>query len=168
MPSDECRALVGLEARVCDFAGTLDCTQGMIDQTDLVIASVHRFPDKRSGGALDFNEVSPSDALEIEYELMLAILENPVVDILGHPFGMSIKKYNLQPAASQMIALIRKAAEKSVAFEANAAYHTDLWQIVDWCRENNAMISLGSDAHSIQEVGSVVHILERGRVNEND
>ena len=166
LPSNECRALVGLEARVCDFAGTLDCTQAMIDQCDLVVGSVHRFPDKLDGSAMSFDSIQSSDALEIEYELMMAILENPNVDILGHPFGMSIKRFDLSPSAKQMISLIRKAARKEVAIEVNAAYHTNLWQTIGWCHENQAIVSFGSDAHSIQEVGSIVHKLARGRKNE--
>lgn len=168
LPSDQCQAFVGMETRVCDFLGTLDCTQTMIDLSDLVIGSVHRFPDKQTGETLGFDEVPVSEALEIEYELLLAILENPDVDILGHPFGMSIKKFNLQPSTDQMLSLIRKAAKNNVAIEVNTAYHANFWQIVDWCRGNDAMISLGSDAHSIQEVGSIVHILSRGRENETD
>ena len=117
---------------------------------------------------LNFDEVPLSEASEIEYELSLAILENPSVDILGHPFGMSIKKFNLRPSVDQMISLIRKAAKRNVAIEVNAAYHSNFWQIVDWCRDNDAMVSLGSDAHSIQEVGSIVNMLARGRDNETD
>lgn len=55
-----------------------------------------------------------------------------------------------------------------MAFEANAAYHNDLWKIIDWFRENDAMISLGSNARSRREGGSIVHIHARGRDNEED
>ena len=44
--------------------------------------------------------------------------------------------------------------------EINAHYHSDPWLLIGWCREAGATVSLGSNAHSIDEVGRVTRILD--------
>ena len=161
---DSCAALVGLETRVLDFEGNLDCTDDMMKQCDLIVASVHRFPSKVDGRPIDFVNIEVSEAMDIEYNLIMGLLENDKVDILGHPFGMSIKKFNIRPSAEKMMDVIKKAAKKGIAVEINAAYHTNLWQLIEWCQEYGAFISLGSDAHSIQDIGFILRKLERGDI----
>ena len=159
LPQEKCRALIGVETRIKDFDGTLDCAKSVFSQCELVLASVHRFPDGK-GGVRSFEGVSKKEAEEIELRLAMAALDNPCVQVLAHPFGMCYQRYDVIPSEASIKKLIKKAAETSVAFEINAYYHPDPWKFIKWCREMGARISLGSDAHHFEEVGNIVRILE--------
>jgi histidinol phosphatase-like PHP family hydrolase len=43
LPQDGCKALVGVETKVDDLSGAIDCTDEILSHCDLVMASVHRF-----------------------------------------------------------------------------------------------------------------------------
>lgn len=154
-----CQAFVGMETKIKNFQGELDVTPSLINQCDLVMASVHRFPGEE--GIVDKNSkqfkqtTGYDNPIEIEFQLANLILENPQVHILGHPFGMSYKRFGLTPPRQKIIQLIKKAAQTGVAFEINTRYHPDLHELIDLCRKYGAMISFGSNAHSIQELGNV-------------
>lgn len=159
LPSQGCQALVGVETKVEDFEGNIDCTDKILAHCDLVMASVHRFPDKK-GAVRDFNDVSAEEAVETEFHLAEAVLDNEKVDILGHPFGMSYRRFGCVPSEEKIIALIRKAAKKRKAFEINCYYHPDPWKLIRWCQQYGAYFSLGSNAHEIGDVGRVIKVLE--------
>lgn len=159
LPREKCQALVGVEARIKDFDGVLDCTKDIFSQCELVLASVHRFPDGKEG-VRSFEEVSKEEAEEIEFRLAMAALDNPCVQVLAHPFGMCYQHYNIIPSEASIRELIKKAAKTGVAFEINVYYHPDPWKFIKLCREMGARISLGSDAHHRAEVGNIIRILE--------
>lgn len=158
LPQDQCRTFVGVEAKIDDLDGNLDIIPEITGLCDLVMASVHRFPgeaDKDAGT----RSMSPEQAVDMEFRLMCAALDNPGVDILGHPFGMTFRRFGCIPPEDKFIAVIEKAAKTGVAFEVNARYHPDPWQLIDWCREVDAVISLGSNAHNTEELGQLHRIL---------
>ncbi len=162
--SNNCLALVGIETKIMDFDGNLDVTSNIMENADLVMASVHRFPGEEGiieKNSNQFNKFSQyEDPIETEFRLANLILENPEVDILGHPFGMSYKRFNLVPSIQKIKQLIKKAAQTGTAFEVNSRYHPNLWELIDLCKKYGAVISLGSNAHSVKEVGKIVHQLQ--------
>ena len=158
--ADRCHAWVGAECKVLNFHGEIDASSAILDACDLVMASVHRFPDRNGDGMLRFADISHEEAVEIEMGLMLAVLENPAVDILGHPFGISRTRFKKDPTEDQFRAVIKKAAVSGVAFEINSQYHSNPNDLIRWCREAGAIISLGSNAHKVNEVGDIVRMLE--------
>lgn len=160
LPQTPCRALVGVEVKVNDFEGGIDTTPAIINVCDLVMASVHRFPGEKGGEAAEFAAVPIEQAVETELRLALAVLDNPSVDILGHPFGVSIRRFGQAPSEDQFRQIIEKAARTGVAFEINCRYHDQPWQLWRWCKEAGAMISLGSNAHSLEEVGRITRVLQ--------
>ncbi|MCG3175899.1 MAG: DNA polymerase/3'-5' exonuclease PolX [Candidatus Omnitrophica bacterium] len=159
LPRGSCRALVGVETKIEDLEGTLDCTPEILGLCDLVMASVHRFPGER-GVVRGFDEVTRQEAPETEFRLALSILKNPNVDILAHPFGMCYRRFGAPPSDELMRELIRAVARTPVAFEINCHYHPDPWKLARWCVEEGARISLGSNAHNVSEVGRIVRALE--------
>ena len=160
LPESPCRAYVGVECKIESFEGDIDTLPEITELCDLVMASVHRFPDKNSG-SLDFDKVSSEKAIELEFQLSWAALANPIVDILGHPFGMSYRRFRTAPSEEKILRLIERAAEYNVAFEVNSYYHPDPWRMVKLCREAGARITLGSNSHSVDEVGEVISVLKR-------
>lgn len=159
LPQQKCRTHLGCETRIVDTKGTLDVSGEILAAVDFVIASVHRFPGS-DGAAAPFGAFSPREACDIEYRLSCAALDNPNVDILGHPFGMTLKRYAFMPPDDMVISLIKKAADCGVAFDINASYHPDPERLLTWCDKYGATISLGSDAHDAPEVGRILRILE--------
>ena len=125
---------------------------------DLVMAAVHRFPAE-DGSSLPFEDVPADEAVDMELELALRVLENPSVDILAHPFGMSFRRFKRRPETEKIDTPIAKAASTGVAFEINSRYHPDPWDLISRCQKAGARISLGSNAHSLEEVGLIVRIL---------
>jgi len=155
LPDDLCQALVGVEAKVLDFSGEIDSTPGIIGTCDMVMASVHRFAKRSGPGVEEFDESNPETAIETELAMSLAVLENPAVHILGHPFGVSMTRFGAKPREEHYRKIIEKAAVTGVAFEVNSHYHPDPWALVQWCQEAGARLSLGSNAHHIDDVGQI-------------
>ncbi len=123
------------------------------------MVSVHRFPDEK-GGLHEFKDVPADEALDIEYRLSLAVLENPQVDILGHPFGMSVLRYHNDPGEARWRTVIEKAAKHDVAIDISGRYHPNLWQLIDWCREAGTKVTLVSDANHVNEFALITRKLQ--------
>jgi len=159
LPTSSCQAYVGTEVKIETLEGEIDTTSEISDLCDLIMASVHRFPDGM-GGAVPFDDVNTDEAIEREYALSWAALANPKVDILGHMFGMCYRRYKVIPPAEKIRALIERAAETGVAIEVNSHYHSNPFQIIEWCKEFNALITFGSNAHTLNEVGGILRDLK--------
>ena len=159
LDAGRCTPLVGLETKVADFEGSLDTTESIIGVCDLVMASVHRFPHELNPRGNPDN-LSADEVIETEFRLARAAISNPLVDILGHPFGMCLRRFKVTPPDARFLDLIEVAAEHQVCFEINAHYHEDLWKLIRWCQELGAPISLGSNAHDTHSVGRVLDSLE--------
>ena len=159
LPQDKCRAFVGTECKADGFDGAIDTSPEVADQCDLIMVSVHRFPGE-GGGLREFKDVPADEALDIEYRLSLAVLENPQVDILGHPFGMSVLRYRNNPGEARWRTVIEKAAKHDVAIDISGRYHTNLWKLIEWCAEAGSKVTLGSDAHHVNEVALITRKLQ--------
>lgn len=161
LPDKSCQALVGMETKIMDHNGNLDCTSEMISQCDLVVGSVHSFP---SFGSIKecVKSLPGEEAVRIEHELACLILENDNVDIIGHPFGMCYRHFNVQPDEALMRSLIEKAGKENKTFEINGHYHDDPWMLIGLCMEYGTSMSLGSDAHRTGDVGKIVRLLKKG------
>lgn len=160
LPPTPCRALVGVEAKIDDLDGRLDSSPEILSACDLVMASVHRFPGESGSIKGTTGGYTAEQAVEMEFQLSLAAMDNPAVHILGHPFAMSIKRFGAALPWNLVERLVTKAAETGVAFEINARYHPDPWRLIRACLEAGAPLSLGSNAHARDEVGLITHILE--------
>jgi putative hydrolase len=160
LPSSPCKAYVGTEVKVESRAGDIDTVPAISDLCDLVMASVHRFIDV-NGHTLQFSEVDPNQAVELEFQLSWAVLGNPQVDILGHMFGMSYRRFGVMPPDEKICALISRAAEFGVAVEVNSHYHPNPHKMIQWCRDYNARITFGSNAHSLENVGAIMRLLDQ-------
>jgi DNA polymerase (family 10) len=126
--------LAGIE---CDIRpdGTMDLTDDCLAQLDVVIASVH------SGFSQE-----PA-ALTERY---LRAIENPWVDVLGHPTGRLLLKR--EPLAFDLDAVIAAAVRRGVAIEINC--QVDRLDVGDGIArhalEKGARLVISSDAHSVK------------------
>ena len=160
LPTSPCRAYVGTEVKVETRAGDIDTTSAISDHCDFIMASVHRLINSNDV-TIQFAETNPEEAVDLEYALTWAVLQNPQVDILGHMFGMSYRRFKKIPQDEKIRELIGRAAEYDVAVEVNSYYHPNALQMVRWCQEYDAKITFGSNAHALTEVGAINRQLDR-------
>ena len=158
LPIAPCKALVGTEVKVEARSGEIDTIKEISGNCDFVMASVHRLID-RYGNTMQFAETDPSEVVDIEYAMTMAALENPRVNILGHVFGMSLRRFEQTPSPNRLKEVIKKAALNNVVVELNSHYHKNYIQILDLCKKYNALISFGSNAHNTKMVGEMTRTL---------
>jgi DNA polymerase (family 10) len=133
------RLLAGVE---CDIKpdGQLDLADDCLGALDIVVASVHSA----------FNQ----DRQQMTDRLLRAI-ENPHVDILGHPTGRRILRR--EPYPFDVEAVVDAAVRHGVALEINAQIERlDLSDVnARFARERGVRIVISSDAHSRQALASL-------------
>lgn len=145
--------LVGFEAKALDYNGNLDATQDMIKKADIVVGTVHRYPDGK-GGLIPLTKVKNlgmEKAAENEFKLALGLVGNKDVDVLGHPFGVYSKNFKEFPK-HLVKKILEKSLETGVAIEINAKYKLPK-EFFELLREINPYVSFGSDAHTSNDVG---------------
>jgi len=126
------RLLAGIE---CDIKpdGSLDLADDCLAALDLVVASVH--------SAFNQDRQQMTDRL-------LRALDNPYVDILGHPTGRRILQR--EPYPLDIEAVIARAVQVGAALEINASAHRlDLNDThTRLARGRGARLVISSDSHS--------------------
>jgi DNA polymerase (family 10) len=131
------RLLAGIE---CDIRadGTLDLEDDCLAQLDVVVASIH------SG----FNQ-EPQQMTD----RLLRAIDNPFVDILGHPTGRLLLRR--EPYLYDVGAVIDRAAIKGVALEINSLVRRLDFNDVHarLAGERGVRLVISSDAHSRQAFG---------------
>jgi putative hydrolase len=142
---------LGVEVKALDVSGALDCTPGIATSVEAIVGSVHRFPDSR-GGVLDWSGMDAADVLEVEFELAMGIATRSRAHILGHPMGMAVSRYQLEPM-DQLFRLAVACRESGRAFELNPRYCTNPEGWLDVVRSAACSVSFGSDAHDTAGVG---------------
>lgn len=145
------RTLVGAEVRITDFNGSLDVSRKIREDCDILLASVHRFPD-REGKRMNFADVPKDELAEIEFNLAMGLLRKGDADVLAHPGGMSCRWLGSFPD-EYYLALVKEAARCGVAIEINSSYTKDLGRFLTFLEETDPHVSIGSDAHLLSQVG---------------
>lgn len=145
------RAYVGCEAKALDTEGGFDASPAILDQCDIVLGSVHRFPGGK-GGFLKFSELEPEEFARIEFDLAMGLIRNAPIDVLSHPGGMYQRHHGPFPE-SMFAEMMRATLDRGIAIEINASYLVDMDAFLTLCREIDPLVSVGSDAHGIEEIG---------------
>jgi putative hydrolase len=146
------RVFVGCEARIRDLDGMLDVSDDIRGCCDVVLASVHRFPGP-DGAPLPFSHVPEEQFASIEHRLAMALLRRGGADVLAHPGGMSLRHGRGFPEESYL-ELAEAARAAGIAIELNASYMKDLHGFVALLRRVDPLVSVGSDAHDLDELGA--------------
>ena len=146
-------AYVGVETKILGFDGLLDISPEFAMACDAIVASVHRPPPELSNGAIRWAGLGRSYARKLEFELSMAIVEKSQAPILGHPMGMYIGAFDDVPK-EELAALARACRDNGKTFELNARYCPDpkLWKEI--VCDVGCLITISSDAHSPEELGS--------------
>ena len=146
---DGLEILAGLEVDILKD-GRLDFSDQVLSKLDVVVASVH--------SNFEMNEADMTKRL-------VRAIENPFVDVLGHPTGRLLMR---RPGyAINSSAVIDAAVDNGVALEINASpSRLDLEpDIVKNAREKGAMISINTDAHAAKDLDRMwlgINVARRG------
>ncbi|WP_137283423.1 helix-hairpin-helix domain-containing protein [Halorussus salinisoli] len=142
----------GVEANI-DVDGAISVCDDLLADLDCVVASPH---SALEGDATD---------------RIVAAIEHPSVDVIGHPSGRLIHQ---RPGVELDIDVVaRAAADHDTALEINSSpYRLDLWgSAVKQAVEQGATVAIDTDAHSPPEYGYVrygVHTARRGWAQADD
>jgi putative hydrolase len=147
----ELLVLVGCEAKALDSNGSLDASDAIVAECDVVLGSVHRFPDGK-GGLLNFADLNADACAEIECELALGLLRYAPIHVLAHPGGMTLRRHGAYPP-SLFRKMLAASLERNVAVEINSSYLRDMPVFLSLCGEMNPYVSVGSDVHGLEEMG---------------
>jgi putative hydrolase len=145
-------AHLGVETKVLDLQGGLDCAEAVARSCDVVVGSVHSLPPDAQGQPRPWAGLSGEEAVRLEYEYAASVIRSSKAAILAHPMGMSITLFRARPER-EIRALARLCRECGKAFELNPRYCPDPQAWVAIVRDERCFVSVGSDAHSPREVG---------------
>ena len=113
------------------------------------------FQEKKETYLKKKTKLSKKKAIETEYTLSKNALNNADFEILGHPFGMSLKRFKAKPKWKLFKNLISECKKNDKIFEINFHYHKNYKKLINECIKQKAYFSIGSNAHSKQELGRV-------------
>jgi DNA polymerase (family X) len=128
---DGIRVFAGIEVDIL-ADGSLDLSDSVLEQMDLVIASVHSH----------FNQTEQEMT-----ERLLKAIANPNVSLIGHPTGRILLRRDAYPM--NMDAVLRAAAKHKVAMELNA--YPDRLDLCDrhlrMAKQHGVKIVINTDSH---------------------
>jgi len=152
------KVISGIESKVLDFYGKLDATERMIRTADLVVASVHRIPSFHNmTGDLVVKKVNQDkDSIaDLYLRALCGIASNSEVDVVGHPFHI-LKAIGVKRISRDYkIEIAKLFSTSGKAVEVNSFYHAPDLEFLKICLKEGAKISIGSDAHRLEDVGNV-------------
>ena len=141
------RVLKGIEVDILPDGG-LDLPDAVLGQLDLVVAGVHS----------QFH-LSRAD----QTRRVLKAMDHPYFTILSHPTGRLIAER--EPYDLDMSRVIRQARDRGCYLELNA--HPERLDLSDvhcqMAREEGVLISIASDAHSLQDLDDLRHGIAQAR-----
>jgi len=150
---DENFVLIGAEARILNMEGDMNIDQTVIDKFDVIIGSLHRYPEVDIENSFGSKCLSVKEAVEIEEEALIAMIRQRKVDVIGH-IGRSFEK--LFPGTVFPINSIKRvvlAAKKAdIAVEINAGSKNAL-DVFSCCIILDCPMSFGTDSHSLDTIG---------------
>ena len=137
--NDKIRIFAGIEVDIL-ADGTLDLSDSVLEQMDIVIASVHSH----------FNQ----SAEEMTDRLLKAI-QNPNVSLVGHPTGRMLLRRDAY--SFDIDAVLREAAQKKVAMELNA--YPDRLDLCDrhlrLAKQHGVKIVINTDSHHTSHMDKI-------------
>ena len=147
----------GAECKIKNLNGDLDISEEAARLSDVITGVVHRFPGEE-GNILKspintFTDQQKLDALNIEKKLMIAGIKTKRFSVLGHPFGMTIKRFGLTPKIEYFEEIMIECKKNNVIFELNFRYHFKIMSnLINLVKNLNLDWTIGSNSHSCKEL----------------
>ena len=128
--------------------GSLDMTDEVLEELDVVIVSVHSL--------MDLDRATMTDRV-------IKAVQHPLVDIVGHPTGRLLGRR--EPFELDVEAMLQAALECDVAVEINAnPNRLDLNDVhARRAKELDIKVAINTDAHSIQRLDHLSYGVDQAR-----
>ena len=161
------KILIGVEATIMDYNGTLTLPDSFLKECDIVIAAVHRC---HMGFSTKKDYLVPQDtlarfhyAIPDYYKQMLGALKNPYVDTVAHPMWALTQMLsktedrelifkNFPDIYREDIAKSAKKQNKAIELNSIGLPDDAFLRII---KDNKTKITIGSDAHKLSDVGEI-------------
>lgn len=153
--NDAIELLIGIEAPAISFDGELEMTSEMEKYAEFILGAAHRYPDLGKRRVQDLNT---EEALEMEFNTLMALCKNPQVDAIAH-IGATCSKYCGPFPLKLTREVVKSATASGKAIEINHGYHKPLEDYLNICVEEDALIIPGSNAHDPDWIGNVYRAL---------
>ena len=147
------KVFIGCETKTIDERGSLDLSDDVRSRCDIVLGSVHRFPDG-AGGFIDFKTLSQEEMAETEVRLTRGLLEFAPIDVLAHPGSMYYRQFSLDLPQHLMEKMLKISLKRKIAVEINSSYIKDFRSFLRLCSKINPYVSIGSDMHNLNQLGA--------------
>ena len=139
---------IGCEVKILDD-GTLNTTKKILAASEVVLGSVHHFDGIKT--------MTGPQLLEREFQLTKLLAQSKQIDILGHPFSMVQRFFNIDPPAEYIKEVYDLCVKNKIKFEYNnkhALVNIRLLVKKEIKRGNINNFSFGSDMHKdLKEIG---------------
>jgi len=139
---DNLYLMLGIEADIVDYEGTIDVSEIVLSRLDYVIASLH-------------GNCYTCGTKKENTNAILKAIQNPYVNIIGHPdnsqFDMDYEEIVKAAKENDVLLELNNTSLQPYSFRKNAR-ENDI-KILNLCKKYGAYISLGTDAHIYTAVG---------------
>jgi len=149
---DKIKAYIGIEAPAISFEGELGATNEMFDIAEFILGAAHRYPGLEGRRV---SELGNNEAIDLEFRTLMGLATNSMINSIAH-MGGTCSKYCTPFPAHLMREVIQQAVKNNIAIEINPVYHRPLKNFIELCAEENASITLGSNAHGFNDIGMIV------------
>lgn len=151
------KIFIGFEANALNFEGKVELTSEMKKEADFILGAAHRYPEL---GNKKVSELSNNEAIDYEYKTLMGLAGGTEIDAIAH-IGATCTKYCTPFPDSLKREIIKKAVKNNIAIEINPVYHSPLLKFLELCADENAMITLGSNAHGYGDIGLITRELKK-------
>ena len=138
--------LHGAELNIMDYDGTIDLQQNILETLDIAIASLHP-------------PCIPFGTEKENTRACIKVMENPFVDILGHPgdprYPIDVKKIVQTSKETKCLLEINNASLIPGGFRKGSDVVVE--QILKYAMEYEVPVVLGSDAHFYMQIGDFTY-----------
>jgi putative hydrolase len=152
----------GLEAKVIDREGNVDVSDEDAEKVDFVMGVVHRYRPEAEEPYDDSLNFSPKEAAREERDLTLRMLDNPKVDLIGHP-SRTYYKFHYDDESPHFPKdyiedMIDSAMEVGKPLEYNARLPRYIREkLLSMYIDHNLPFTVGSDSHNSERLENLKH-----------
>ncbi len=136
------RMLYGVELDIMDYDGNIDLEDFLLVKQDICIASFHTI-------------ITTPGSKKENTRAMAKAMENPYVDILGHPDDGNIpvdyKELVLQAKETSVLLEVNNSSLKAAKYRLNA--RENMMEMLKYCEKYDVSVVVGTDAHFATAVG---------------
>jgi putative hydrolase len=143
------RVLKGSEANIIDHKGGIDLDDEVMENLELVIASMHP-------------PCYPFSTEENHTKTLIKAMENPKINIIGHPgdvrYNFNIKEVIAASKATRTLLEINNSSLKPTSFRPGGDIM--IRKIIEECMKQDVPLIMGSDAHFSTDVGNFTEAMD--------